>query len=160
LPHHDRFTHTFCGFKIKHLDCNTSKKILPIKSADAVPAIFKHVRNLQQTRTHEWQIASDLRSNRFELEAISSDRAVVPEAIVRAGIERESLNSPLVAHTVHHARDSPIEDAVTRLEGRYMEGTSGIVLAATGVCHAEAAQIGVLGSAIAAPAPLRPRYHE
>jgi len=125
-----------------------------MKSADAVPAIFKHVRNLQQTRTHEWQIASDLRSNRFER------CAVIPEAIVRAGIERESLNSPLVAHTVHHARDSPIEDAVTRLEGRYMEGTSGIVLAATGVCHAEATQIGVLGSAIAAPAPLRPRYHE
>jgi len=78
----------------------------------------------------------------------------------RSGFGIFELNSPLVAHAVHHARDSPIEDAVTRLKCRYMEGTSRVVLAATGVSHAEPTQIGILGSAIAAAAPLRPRYHE
>lgn len=61
---------------------------------------------------------------------------------------------------MHHARYSPIENAVTRLECRYVKGTGRVVFATTGVGHPEAAQIGIFGSAVTAAAPLRSRYHE
>lgn len=61
---------------------------------------------------------------------------------------------------MHHARNSPIENAITRLERWYVKRTSCIMFAATGISHAEAAQIGIFGSTITATTPLRPWYHE
>lgn len=61
---------------------------------------------------------------------------------------------------MHHARNSPVEKTVTRLERRYEKRTSRIVFSATGVSHAETAEIGVFGSTVTTAAPLRPWYHE
>lgn len=61
---------------------------------------------------------------------------------------------------MHHARYSPVENAVTLPECRYVKGTGRVVLATTGVGQPEAAQICIFGSAVTAAAPLRPRYHE
>lgn len=61
---------------------------------------------------------------------------------------------------MHHAWNSPVKNAVTRLESRYVKRTSCIVFSATGISHAEAAQIGILGSTVTATAPLCPWYYE
>jgi len=61
---------------------------------------------------------------------------------------------------MHHTRNSPIENAITRFERRYVKRTGCIVFAATGISRAEAAQIGILGSTVTTTAPLRPWYHE
>lgn len=65
-----------------------------------------------------------------------------------------------VTGAVHHARNAPVEEAVTRLESRYEEGTGGVVSTATSVRGTKTTEIRVFGGTMASAAPLRPRDHQ
>lgn len=48
-----------------------------------------------------------------------------------------SFNLPFVAGTVHHARDTPIEETVTRFKSWYEERARGVVSTTAGICSAK-----------------------
>lgn len=54
-------------------------------------------------------------------------------------LDKFTVYSPFIASAMHHARNSPIKNAVTCLKCRDKKRTSGIVFTATGVSHAETA---------------------
>lgn len=61
---------------------------------------------------------------------------------------------------MHHARDTPVEKTVARLESRDEKRTRRVVSATAGICRAKTAQIRVFRGPMTAAAPLCPRDHQ
>lgn len=67
---------------------------------------------------------------------------------------------PFIAGTMHHARDTPVEETVACLESRDEKGTRSVVSSTASIRCAKTAQVRIFRGSMATTAPLCPWDHQ